>query len=79
MKINELIEVTVTKVHPSYVKVVYEGKEATLQIPEITWKAGKVESSDYLTEGQNIRVKVIAIRDDAYSVSLKEASLGGNP
>ncbi|TQV74104.1 S1 RNA-binding domain-containing protein [Aliikangiella marina] len=79
MVLGEIIKVTVTKVHPSYVKVEYEGREATLQIAEITWRAGKMYSSDYVKEGQQIRVKVVAVEGDAFSVSLKEASYGGNP
>ena len=79
MKVNDIINVTVTKVHPSYVKVNYEGNEATLQITELTWRAGKLDSSDFVKEGQVVRVKVIAVEGQTFSVSLREASLGGSP
>lgn len=79
MELNQTIEVTVTKVEPGYIKIDYKGKSATLQITELTWKPGKLESSDYLKVGQMIRVKVIAIAGDQFSVSLREACLSGDP
>ncbi|MCH8490910.1 MAG: S1 RNA-binding domain-containing protein [Oceanicaulis sp.] len=79
MEVNQIIEVTVTKVEPGYVKIDYEGHPATLQITELTWKPGKLDSSDYVKVGQKIRVKVIAIAGNEYSVSLKQACLGGTP
>ena len=79
MKINDVITVLVTKVHPSYVRVEYQGKEAILQITELTWKAGKIISADYVKEGDDIRVKVIDVEGDKFSVSMRQASLGGNP
>lgn len=79
MKVNDLIEVKVTKVEPGYIKVEYEGRDATLQITELTWKPGRVTSSDYVTEGQVIRVKVTAVAGEKFGVSLREAALGGNP
>ena len=79
MEINQIIEVVVTKVEPGYVKIDFEGRSATLQITELTWKPGKLDSSDYVSVGQKIRVKVIAIAGQEFSVSLREASLGGSP
>ena len=79
MKENDIIEVKVTKVHPSYVKVEYLNKETTLQITELTWKAGKFESSDYVQEGDSIRVKVIKVEGERFSVSMRQACFGGNP
>lgn len=79
MKVNQIIEVTVTKVEPGYIKIDYEGRSATLQITELTWKPGKLDSSDYVKVGQNIRVKVTAVAGNEFSVSLREACLGGNP
>ncbi len=79
MEVNQIIEVTVTKVEPGYVKIDYKGRPATLQITELTWKPGKLNSSDYVKGGQRIRVKVIAIAGNEFSVSLKQACLGGNP
>ena len=79
MELNQIIEVNVVEVNPSYVKIEFEGRQATLQITELTWKAGKIDSSDCVAIGQKIRVKVIAIQGKEYSVSLREASFGGNP
>jgi ribosomal protein S1 len=79
MEVEQIIEVTVTKVEPGYVKIDYEGRPATLQITELTWKPGKLDSADYVKAGQKIRVKVIAIAGNEYSVSLKQACLGGSP
>jgi ribosomal protein S1 len=79
MEVNQIIEVVVTKVEPGYVKVDYVGRSATLQITELTWKPGKLDSTDYVGVGQRIRVKVIAVAGQEFSVSLREASLGGNP
>jgi len=79
MELNQVINVVVVKVHPSYVKIEFEGRQATLQVTELTWRAGKIDSSDYVSVGQKIRVKVIAILGNEFSVSLREASLGGNP
>ncbi len=79
MEVNQIIEVAVTKVEPGYVKVKYEGRSATLQITELTWKPGKLDSADYVCVGQKIRVKVNAVAGNDFSVSLREASLGGNP
>jgi ribosomal protein S1 len=79
MEVNQLIEVTVTKVEPGYVKIDYEGQPATLQVTELTWRPGKLDSSDYVSVGQKIRVKVNAVAGNEFSVSLREALLGGNP
>lgn len=79
MEVNQIIEATVTKVEPGYVKIEYEGRPATLQITELTWKPGKLYSEDYVKVGQRVRVKITAIAGNEYSVSLREASLGGNP
>lgn len=79
MEINQVIEVNVTKVEPGYVKVDYAGDSGTLQITELTWKPGKVDSSDYVSVGQRIRVKVNAVSGREFSVSLRQALLGGNP
>lgn len=79
MELGQIIDVTVTKVEPCYVKIDYDGRSATLQITELTWKPGKLDSSDYVKVGETIRVKVIAIAGDQFSVSLREACLGGNP
>jgi len=79
MKLNQIIEVVVAEVEPGYVNVDFEGRPATLQITELTWKPGKLYSADYFSVGQKIRVKVIAIANNEFSVSLREASLGGNP
>jgi len=79
MKINDVIKVLVTKVHHSYVKVQYQGKESTLQITELTWKTGKLDVSQYVKEGEEIRVKVIKLDGERFSVSMKQALLGGDP
>lgn len=79
MNIGDLIYVKATKVTPSYIKVSYSGKESTLLITELTWKAGKIDPEDYVKEGQTIRVRVTAIKGEKYSVSMREALLGGNP
>lgn len=79
MEVNQIIEATVTKVEPGYVKIEYEGRPATLQITELTWKPGKLDSADYVKVGQNVRVKIIAMAGNEYSVSLRQACLGGNP
>jgi hypothetical protein len=52
MNINDLIEVVVTEVHDSHVLVEHKGIVSTLQTPEITWDAGKLEVSDYLKIGE---------------------------
>lgn len=79
MEVNQIIEVVVTKVEPGYVKIDFEGRSATLQITELTWKPGKLDSADYVSVGQKIRVKVMSVAGNEFSVSLREASLGGNP
>ena len=79
MNINDIIQVVVTKVEPGYVKVDYNGHEETLQITELTWRYGRVNPEDYVRVGQSIRVKVIAVLGDRFSVSMREAALGGNP
>ena len=79
MEEGEIIEAEVQEVHPGYIKIEYEGKSATLQITELTWKPGLVDSSRHANVGQKLRVKVIKILGDAFSVSMREASLGGNP
>jgi len=79
MEVNQIIEVTVTEVEPGYVKIDYEGRQATLQVTELTWKPGKLYTSDYVKVGQRIRVKVLEIKGNEFSVSLKQACLGGNP
>lgn len=77
--VDQLIEVIVTKVEPGYIKIDYEGQPATLQITELTWRPGKVDSANYVKVGQKIRGKVNGIAGSEFSVSLREALLGGNP
>ena len=79
MEVNQIIYVTVTKVEPGYIKIDYQGLSATLQITELTWKPGKIDSSAFVRVGQRIRVKVIAVAGNEFSVSMREACLGGNP
>lgn len=38
MEVDQIIEVLVTAVNPGFVKVDYEGRPATLQATELTWK-----------------------------------------
>ncbi len=79
IEVNQIIEVLVTKVQPGYVNIEYEGRSAILQITELTWRPGRLDSSDYVSVGQQVRVKVVAVAGKKFSVSLREASLGGNP
>ena len=79
MKVGQLIDVTVTEVHSGYASVDFQGKAATLQLTEITWKTGSLCLFDYVQIGKKIRVKVIAILGEAFSVSLKQACPDGNP
>lgn len=79
MEVDQIIEVLVTAVNPGFVKVDYEGRPATLQATELTWKPRALDSSEYVKVGQRIRVKVTAISGNSYSISLRQALLGGNP
>ena len=74
MNVGDLIEVTVNQVHESHVLVEYNRNVSTLQIPEITWDAGKIEVNDYLKVGEKITVRVIAVEGDRFSTSLKQVS-----
>ncbi len=51
IEVNQIIEVLVTKVQPGYVNIEYEGRSAILQITELTWKPGRLDSSDYVSVG----------------------------
>ncbi len=79
MRVDDFIDVTVKKVHPSYVLIDYEGAEATLQITELTWNAGRFVPHDYVQEGQQITVVVTAMFDDRFSVSLKRVHPEDDP
>ncbi len=71
MEINDLIKVKVTRVEPGFVLVDYHGREATLQQTELTWKAGVVFPKDFVKEGEEITVRVIAKDGERFSPSLK--------
>ncbi|MBB6523019.1 S1 RNA-binding domain-containing protein [Pseudoteredinibacter isoporae] len=79
MRVNDIIEVVVIQVEEGFVKVDYHGKLAILQITELTWRAGKIAPEDYVNVGDVVRVKIIKVDGDLFSVSLKEAQAGGNP
>ncbi|MDH5729598.1 MAG: S1 RNA-binding domain-containing protein [Gammaproteobacteria bacterium] len=72
MEVDDLITVRVKRVEPGYVLVDYLGLEATLQQTELTWKAGAVDPADYVKEGEEIVVRVVAKEGDRYSPSLKQ-------
>jgi len=79
MKQGDIIEVQVKEIHPGYIKIDYQGRDATLQIVDLTWKPGPVNPDDFVSVGDCIKVKVTKVVDDRFSVSLKEALPGGNP
>ncbi|PWQ95192.1 S1 RNA-binding domain-containing protein [Leucothrix arctica] len=72
MEIGGLIRVTVNRVEEGFALVDYKGHEATLQQTEFTWDAGLVEPSDFVKKGDEITVKVIALKNERFSISLKQ-------
>ena len=74
MEINDLIKVIVTKVEPGYVLVNYCGQETTLQQTELTWNAGPVYPNEFVKEGEEITVRVIAKDGERFSPSLKHVN-----
>ena len=50
----------------------YHGQEVTLQQTELTWNAGIIRPKNFVKEGEEITVRVIAVNEDKFSPSLKQ-------
>ena len=72
MEVDQIITVRVKEVSDHIVKVDYNGRVGSVQIIDLTWRRGRIEPSEIVAVGDDVKVRVLAISEQLFSASIKD-------